>query len=75
MIIVSFFLLFYRLDVVPDDGSMILRYTIETLFIIHGEAKLDMICPIGGDPEKRYGRPYNHIWCDNLNRPFVVTPT
>jgi hypothetical protein len=52
---------------VPNDRSIILRYIIETLFIIHGETKLNMICPIGGDPEERYGRPYDRIWCDNLN--------
>jgi hypothetical protein len=58
---------------VPDDRSIILRYIIETLFIIHGETKLNMICPIGSDPERRYGRPYDLIWCDNLNRPFIST--
>ena len=57
----------------PDDRSIILRYIIETLFIIHGETKLNMICPIGSDPEKRYGRPYDLIWCDNLNRLFIST--
>ena len=55
----------------PDDRSIILRYIIETLFIVHGETKLNMICPIGGNPERRYGRPYNLIWCHNLNRPFI----
>ncbi|CAF1339283.1 unnamed protein product [Rotaria sordida] len=54
-------------DLVSDDCSMILRYIIETLFIIHGETKLNMICPLGGDAEKRYGLPYNLYWCDNLN--------
>ncbi|CAF1457680.1 unnamed protein product, partial [Rotaria sordida] len=53
--------------VLPNDCSMILRYIIETLFIIHGETKLNMICPLGGNTEKRYGRPYNLHWCDNLN--------
>ncbi|CAF3966750.1 unnamed protein product, partial [Rotaria sp. Silwood1] len=51
----------------PDDCSTILRYIIETLFIIHGETKLNMICPLGGDVEKRYGRPYDLVWCANLN--------
>ncbi|CAF5072934.1 unnamed protein product, partial [Rotaria socialis] len=36
--------------VLPTDESIILRYLIETLFIIHGETKLNMICPIGIDP-------------------------
>ncbi|CAF4688056.1 unnamed protein product, partial [Rotaria socialis] len=45
--------------VLPTDESIILRYLIETLFIIHGETKLNMICPIGIDPEQRYGRPYD----------------
>ena len=60
-------------NLVPDDCSVILRYIIETLFIIHGETKLNMICPIGGDPQKRFGRPYNLVWCYDLNRPFVAT--
>ncbi|CAF4318006.1 unnamed protein product, partial [Rotaria sordida] len=37
--------------VLPDNCSIILRYLIETLFIIHGETKLNMICPIGSDPQ------------------------
>ena len=68
------FSLFYT-DLVPDDCSIILRYIIETLFIIHGETKLNMICPIGGDPEQRFGRPYDLVWCADLNLPFVATPT
>ncbi|CAF1560831.1 unnamed protein product, partial [Rotaria sordida] len=55
------------IDLVPDDCSTILRYMIETLFIIHGETKLNMICPLGGNAEKRYGLPYNLHWCANLN--------
>ena len=58
----------------PDDRSIILRYIIETLFVVHAETKLNMICLIGGDPEKRFGRAYNLVWCDNLNRPFVARP-
>ncbi|CAF2081067.1 unnamed protein product [Rotaria magnacalcarata] len=52
--------------VLPEDHSIILRYIIETLFIIHGETKLNMICPVGGDAEKRFGRAYNLVWCVNL---------
>ncbi len=59
----------------PDDCSNILRYIIETLFIIHGETKLNMICPLGGDPEQRYGRPYDLIWCANLNHPSMSNAT
>ena len=51
----------------PDDRSIILRYIIETLFIVHGETKLNMICPVGIDPEVQYGRVYNHVWYVNLN--------
>ena len=58
-------------SVVPDDCSAFLRYIIETLFIIHGETKLNMICPIGDDPERRYGRPYNIPWCANMNHPSI----
>ena len=65
----------FHTDLVPDDCSIILRYIIETLFIIHGETKLNMICPIGGDPEQRFGRPYDLVWCADLNLPFVATPT
>ncbi|CAF1406327.1 unnamed protein product [Rotaria sordida] len=61
--------------VLPDDCSIILRYLIETLFIIHGETKLNMICPLGGDPQQRYGHPYNPIWCKNLNRPYMIPGT
>ena len=35
-----------------------------------------MICPFGGgggDPEKRYGRPYELVWCANLNHLLSVT--
>ncbi len=71
----SLFYLFFQIALVPDDRSIILRYIIETLFIIHGETKLNMICPIGGDPEKRYGHPYHLVWCADLNRPFVATAT
>ncbi|CAF1325304.1 unnamed protein product [Rotaria sordida] len=53
--------------ILPDDHSILLRYIIETLFIIHGETKLNMICPIGSDVERRYGPPYNSVWCANLN--------
>ena len=56
----------------PDDRSIILRYIIETLFISHADTKLNMICPIFGDPEKHYGRPYGRTWCHNLNRPFIL---
>ncbi|CAF1263261.1 unnamed protein product [Rotaria sordida] len=61
--------------VLPDDFSMILRYIIETLFIIHGETKLNMICPLRGDAEKRYGRPYNLHWCANLYHSSMSTTT
>ncbi|UJR18818.1 hypothetical protein I4U23_021946 [Adineta vaga] len=53
--------------VLPNDCSTLLRYVIETLFIVHCETKLNMICPLGGDPEKRYGPPFNSIWCENLH--------
>ncbi|CAF4395615.1 unnamed protein product, partial [Rotaria magnacalcarata] len=44
--------------VLPTDELIILRYIIETLFIIHAESKLNMICPVGIDPQQRYGQPY-----------------
>ncbi|CAF4146284.1 unnamed protein product, partial [Rotaria sp. Silwood2] len=54
-----------------DDYSIILRYIIETLFIIHGETKLNMICPIDSGAEQRYGHPYDLVWCADLNRPSM----
>ncbi|CAF2060197.1 unnamed protein product [Rotaria magnacalcarata] len=59
--------------VLPDIRSIILRYIIETLFIIHAETKLNMICPIGIDAEKRYGRVYDLVWCANLKQPPIST--
>ncbi|CAF1469686.1 unnamed protein product [Rotaria magnacalcarata] len=59
--------------VLPDIRSIILRYIIETLFIIHAETKLNMICPIGIDVEKRYGRVYDLVWCANLKQPPIST--
>ncbi|CAF4999167.1 unnamed protein product, partial [Rotaria socialis] len=59
--------------VLPTDESVILRYLIETLFIIHGETKLNMICPIGIDPEQRYGRPYDHQWYYHIKHPELPT--
>ena len=52
---------------------MILRYILQTFFVIHAETKLNMICPIGVDPEKRYGRPYNLVWCNGLKPPAMTT--
>jgi hypothetical protein len=65
--------LFLCIATVPDEASLILRYIIKTLFLIHGETKLNMICPIGGDSENRYGRPYNLVWCADLNNPSIST--
>jgi hypothetical protein len=66
-IIIIFVFLSICIASVPDETSLILRYIIKQLFVIHGETKLNRICPIGGDPEKRYGRPYNLVWCAGLN--------
>ena len=46
---------------------------IETLFIIHGESKLNMICPIGIDPEQRYGKPYDQQWYHHIKHPALPT--
>ena len=51
---------------VLDQSSRFLRYLIETLFIIHGETKLNMICPVGGDSQLRYGRVFDLAWCANM---------
>ncbi|CAF5090192.1 unnamed protein product, partial [Rotaria magnacalcarata] len=52
--------------VLPTDESIILRYIIETLFIIHAESKLNMICPVGIDPQQRYGQPYDDQWYHHI---------
>ncbi|CAF3465460.1 unnamed protein product [Rotaria socialis] len=59
--------------VLPQDESIILRYIIETLFIIHAESKLNMICPIGIDPQQRYGRPYDDQWYHHIKHPALPT--
>jgi hypothetical protein len=64
---------FVYIDLVPDDTSFILRYIIKTLFVIHTETKLNMICPIGIDPQQRYGRPYKLVWCIGLKHPSIST--
>ena len=66
---------FLCIATVPDETSLIVRYIIKTFFVVHGETKLNMICPIGGDPEKRYGRPHNLVWCADLNHPSISTTT
>lgn len=60
---------------VPNDPSRLLRYLIETLFIVHCETQLNMICPLGADPERRYGRVYNRPWCQGLDQPSTTTTT
>lgn len=68
------FSIYFFFIIVPTDESILLRYVIETLFIIHGESKLNMICPIGVDPEKRYGQPYDHQWFYHIKNPEQPTP-
>ena len=63
------------LDLVPDDRSSLLRYTIETLFIAHAETKLNMICPVGQDVGRTYGRAYNLFWCRGLDHPAMSSVT
>ena len=58
-------------DLVPTDESIVLRYLIETLFIVHAETKLNMICPIGLDPKVRYGLPYDLQWKSHMPRPTL----
>ena len=62
---------------VHDQASKILQYIIETLFIIHGEIKPKIICLLGGDFARRYGRAYNGHWRKDLKRqrmPQTTTP-
>jgi hypothetical protein len=55
-------------ELVPDDCSKILRYIIETLFIAHGEPKLNMLHPLGIDPTQKHGHVTDQVWCANFNR-------
>lgn len=71
---VIYYSIYFIFIIVPTDKSILLRYVIETLFIIHGESKLNMICPIGVDPEKRYGQPYDHLWFYHIKDPEQPTP-
>jgi hypothetical protein len=61
------------MNLVPDETSLILRYILKTFFVIHGETRLNMICSIGIDPEKRYGRPYDLVLCAGLKHPSIST--
>ncbi|CAF4502401.1 unnamed protein product [Rotaria socialis] len=64
---------FLRMMLVPEDRSIIIRHIIETFFIIHGEPKLNMICPLGGDPARRDGPAYDSVSCTDLKRPASGT--
>ena len=68
------YLLLFSLPVhpVPEDHSRILRYIIETLFSLHCETKLNMICPIYKNPDEQNRRPYNIVWCAHLNHPTTA---
>ena len=52
---------------VRDNATRLLRYMIETLFIVHAETELNMICPLGGDVEHRYGQGYMPEWCRHVD--------
>jgi hypothetical protein len=58
---------------VPRPRSRLLRYIIETLLITHAETELNMICPMGGNPEHRYGRGYDLEWCRFIHPPASVS--
>ena len=75
MFILYLFIFSLPVDLVPDDHSIILRYIIETLFILHCEPKLNMICPVSRNPDERYARPYNLVWCAHLNHPSNLSNT
>lgn len=66
ILIYNFCIWFY---IVPLDESIKLRYFIETLFIIHAETKLNMVCLVNIDPKKCYGLPYDRKWYNDLKRP------
>ena len=60
---------------VSTENLLILQYIVQQLFVIYGETKLNVICSVGSDPEKRYGRPYNLVWCADLNHLSISTTT
>ncbi|CAF1146438.1 unnamed protein product [Didymodactylos carnosus] len=63
----------YKIIVVlPDGCPKFLRYILETLFIIHGETELNMICPLGGSPHRRYGCPYQRDYFRYVGRPPTI---
>lgn len=55
------------------DQIKIVRHIIETLFIVHTETKLNMICPVGIDPKTCYGLPYDREWHSHLRRPPIAS--
>jgi hypothetical protein len=57
---------------VPDECPKFLRYILETLFIVHGETELNMICPLGGSPHRRFGSPYQRDYFHYVGRPPAV---
>ncbi|CAF5220622.1 unnamed protein product [Rotaria magnacalcarata] len=59
--------------VLPTDESIILRYIIETLFIIHAESKLNLICSVGIDPQQRYGQSYDDQRYHYIQHPALPT--
>jgi hypothetical protein len=58
---------------VPSEESFPLQYIIETLFVVQCEPKLNMICPMGTDPQQRYGLPYDQQWYTRLHHQAVTT--
>ena len=61
------------LCLVLDVRSTLLRYVIETLFIVHGETALNMICPVDGNADNRYGPGYDSKWFQNIYPPPTTT--
>lgn len=65
----------FHFYLVPDNTSRLLRYIVETLFIVHAETELNMICPVGGDVEHRYGQGYMPEWCRHVDPSELPTGT
>lgn len=55
--------------IVPEESSPVFGYIIEQLFAVHGESKLNMICPMDDGAEQRYGYPFKLDWCRGLKDP------
>jgi hypothetical protein len=65
----------FCLFLVPQPCLRFLRYTLQTLFSIHGETKLNMILPPGLDPDQVHGPVVKSDWPERLRRLWRMPTT